>query len=45
MACPPVLQLAQSGRRHTYGPDLEMYGVEYNPTRADSVLYYAIPVA
>jgi predicted transcriptional regulator YdeE len=35
--------LAQSGRRHTYGPDLEVYGSEYHPTNQDSVIYYAIP--
>jgi AraC family transcriptional regulator len=37
--------LAQSGRRHTYGVDLEMYGSEYHPTSLDSVIYYAIPVS
>jgi len=36
--------LAQSGRRHSYGADLEMYGSEYHPTSEDSVIYYAIPV-
>ena len=35
--------LAQSGQRHTYGADLEIYGDEYHPTSRDSVLYYAIP--
>jgi hypothetical protein len=35
--------LSQSGRRHTYGADLEMYGHEYHPSSADSVIYYAIP--
>jgi AraC family transcriptional regulator len=37
--------LAQSGWRHTYGPDLEIYGADYHPTNAASVLYYAIPIA
>lgn len=36
--------LAQSGRRHTYGPDLEIYGAEYHPTSEDSVFHYAVPV-
>lgn len=36
--------LAQSGRRHTYGPDLEIYGAEYHPTNENSVFHYAIPV-
>lgn len=37
--------LMQSGLRHTYGPDLELYGAEHHPTRDDSVIHYAIPVA
>jgi AraC-like DNA-binding protein/predicted transcriptional regulator YdeE len=37
--------LPQSGRRHTYAPDLEIYGAGYHATRADSVLHYAIPIA
>ncbi len=37
--------LAQSGMRHTYAPDMEYYGSEYVPGSADSVMYYAIPVA
>lgn len=37
--------LAQSGHRHTYGPDLEVYGAAYHPTNEDSVLHYAIPIA
>jgi AraC family transcriptional regulator len=36
--------LARSGRRHSYGPDLEIYGAEYHPTREDSLMYYAIPI-
>jgi len=37
--------LASSDVRHTYGPDLEIYGPDYHPTGADSVIYYAIPIA
>ena len=37
--------LPQSGRRHTYAPDLEIYGARYHPTEQDSVLHYAIPIA
>ncbi len=37
--------LAQSGYRHTYGADLELYGAAYQPNSADSVLHYAIPIA
>jgi len=37
--------LPQSGHRHTYAPDLEMYGAAYHPTNDDSVLHYAIPIA
>lgn len=36
--------LAQSGHRHTYAPDLEIYGADYHPTSPDSVIYYAIPI-
>ena len=36
--------LAQSGKRHSYGPDLEFYGSAYHATDADSVLHYAIPI-
>lgn len=36
--------LLGSGQRHTYGPDLEIYGPEYHPTSPESVIYYAIPV-
>ena len=36
--------LPQSGKRHTNGPDLEIYGSEWHATSPDSVLYYAIPV-
>jgi len=37
--------LPQSGRRHTYAPDLEMYGADYHATRDDSVMHYAIPIS
>jgi AraC family transcriptional regulator len=37
--------LARSGRRHTYGPDLEIYGEGYHPTDPASVMGYAIPVS
>ncbi|MGI9333593.1 MAG: GyrI-like domain-containing protein [Gammaproteobacteria bacterium] len=36
--------LAQSGKQHTYGPDLEIYDSGYDATSADSLMYYAIPV-
>lgn len=36
--------LAQSEYQHTCGADLEMYGAEYHPTSAESVIYYAIPI-
>ena len=37
--------LFRSGRRHTYGPDLEIYGPEYDLDSTDSVMHYAIPIA
>jgi AraC family transcriptional regulator len=37
--------LAASGRRHTGGPDLEIYRRgEYHPTSDDSVIFYAMPI-
>jgi AraC family transcriptional regulator len=36
--------LLRSGMRHTYGPDLEFYGPEFNPVSDTSVMHYAIPV-
>lgn len=36
--------LVQSGRRHTGGPDLEIYGAEYHPSDPSSVFHYAMPV-
>jgi AraC family transcriptional regulator len=37
--------LSQSGRRHTYGPDLEVYGNQFHPTADSSVMEYAVPVS
>ncbi len=36
--------LLTSGMKHTYGPDLEIYGNDYVPDSPDSVIRYAIPV-
>ncbi len=36
--------LAQSGRRHSYGPDLEIYGEQWREGSPDSVMHYAIPI-
>lgn len=36
--------LARSGMRHTYGADIELYGAQYHPEAAHSVVHYAIPV-
>jgi AraC family transcriptional regulator len=36
--------LLQSGRRHSYAADLEVYGREYKPGSDESVIYYAIPL-
>jgi len=36
--------LAQSDYRHTYAPDLEIYGAAYHSTNDDSVFHYAIPI-
>lgn len=36
--------LLQSGKRHTYGADLEFYGTDYHPVSDKSVMHYAIPV-
>lgn len=36
--------LTQSGHRHTYGADLEIYGDDYHPTDPGSVMAYAIPI-
>ncbi|GAB0115058.1 helix-turn-helix domain-containing protein [Acidisoma sp. C75] len=37
--------LLGSGKRHTGGPDIEIYGPGYLANSADSVFHYAIPVA
>ena len=37
--------LLRSGRRHTHGPDLELYGADYAADSKDSIIRYAIPVA
>lgn len=36
--------LLQSDMQHTYGPDLEIYGSDYDPVSDQSVMQYAIPV-
>lgn len=36
--------LLKSGKRHTSGYDLEVYGSEYDPVSESSVMYYAIPI-
>lgn len=36
--------LMQSAKRHSYGPDIEIYGEGYIPDSEDSVIHYAIPV-
>jgi len=36
--------LIQSGKRHSYAADLEIYGAEYHPESDQSVMHYAIPV-
>lgn len=33
-----------SGRQHTSGSDLEIYGAGFDPTSASSVMHYAVPV-
>lgn len=37
--------LFQSGMRHTYGPDLEIYDERFIPDSDESMFLYAIPVA
>ena len=36
--------LRNGGWRHAGGPDVEVYGDEYDPHAASSVVYYAVPV-
>jgi AraC family transcriptional regulator len=37
--------LAGSSYRHTYAPDLEIYGAAYDPISEESVFHYAIPIS
>lgn len=37
--------LLQSNKKHTYAPDVETYGPEFDYQSAHSVVYYAIPIA
>ena len=36
--------LASTPWRHTFGPDLEIYGARWHPASAESVMHYAIPI-
>lgn len=36
--------LLSASQSHSLGPDLEIYGSQYHPTSADSVMHYAIPI-
>lgn len=36
--------LLTSNRLHTSGPDLEVYGSEYDPVSNNAIMYYAIPI-
>ncbi len=36
--------LLKSNRQHTYGPDIETYGSEYQAFSDKSVMYYSIPI-
>ena len=36
--------LMQSQQRHSYGPDIEIYGKGYLPDSDESVIHYAIPL-
>lgn len=36
--------LLGSGERHSGGWDVEVYGAQYHPTAADSVMHYAMPL-
>ena len=36
--------LLKSSKAHSSGPDLEVYGDEYDPVSESSVMYYAIPI-
>lgn len=37
--------LMQSGERHSYAPDLEIYGADYLPDSNESIIHYAIPLS
>lgn len=37
--------LLRSDMKHTYGPDVETYGPEFNPQSDDSIVYYALPIS
>lgn len=36
--------LLNSEYKHSYGPDLEIYGADYLPASSDSIVNYAIPI-
>ncbi len=36
--------LLQSGKQHSYGPDIEFYGPEYSDHPENPTIYYAIPI-
>lgn len=36
--------LLRSNMKHTYGPDIETYGSEFNYQSDDSIVYYAVPI-
>ena len=36
--------LLQTAYQHSYAADLEIYGPQYRPESADSIIYYAIPL-
>ncbi len=36
--------LMSTSLRHTYGPDLETYAQDYDPTSPESLIYYSIPI-
>ena len=37
--------LLDSEHQHSYGPDLEIYGPQYDPASDNSVMHYAIPLS
>lgn len=36
--------LATSGRKHSGGADLEVYGAAYSPSSNESIMHYAVPI-